>query len=165
MTVLSDRSSCRRCSIKKLFLKISHYSNKNTCIGVLFNTVWDLQTCKFIKKRFQTQVFCCEYCEIFKIYFEEHLRMAVSGVIIRNFETFQKIPFEIFEIFQKKKTLFLLFFSLLIILNYLFTSCTNSPNSFTNSPYAMILPLQQPWTHSYFLYTFWFITFLILYSF
>ena len=34
-----------------------------------------LKTCNFIKKRIQTQVFCCEYCEIFKnTYFEKHLR-------------------------------------------------------------------------------------------
>ena len=45
------RNSHQRCSIKKLFLKISQYSQKNTCSGVSF-----------------------EYCEIFKsAFFGEHL--------------------------------------------------------------------------------------------
>ena len=31
-----NRSSHRRCSIKKLFLKISQYSQENTCVGIFF---------------------------------------------------------------------------------------------------------------------------------
>ena len=52
------RSSHRKCSIKKLFLKTS---------------------CNLILKNIPTQVFFYEYCEIFKnTYFEEHLRTAAS---------------------------------------------------------------------------------------
>ena len=32
----TEKSSYRRCSIKKLFLKISQYSQENTCFGVSF---------------------------------------------------------------------------------------------------------------------------------
>ena len=56
------RSSHRKCSIKKLFLKTGQYSLENTCVGVK-----------------PTQVFSCEYCEIFRDRsFEENLRTAVS---------------------------------------------------------------------------------------
>ena len=37
-------------------LKISQYSQENTCVGV----------CNFIKKETLAQLFFCEYCEIFK---------------------------------------------------------------------------------------------------
>ena len=47
-------SSHRRCPSKKVFLKISQYSQENTCVGV-----------NFIKKT-PTQVFSYEYCKIFK---------------------------------------------------------------------------------------------------
>ena len=47
---------------KKLFLKIGQYSPENTCGRVK-----------------PTQVFSCEYCEIFRnTYFEENLRTTVS---------------------------------------------------------------------------------------
>ena len=72
---LNDGSSPRRCSKKKLFLKILQYSQENIC----------LQACNFIKKRLYhkcfpvPQVFSCEYCEVFKnTCFEEHLRTAAS---------------------------------------------------------------------------------------
>ena len=53
-----------RSPIKKLFLQISQYPQKNTCVGVL----------KLYYKEGPTQVFSCEYCEIFKnTCFQEHL--------------------------------------------------------------------------------------------
>ena len=49
------------CSIKKMFLKISHYA------------------CNFIKKETLAQVFSCEFCAISKnTFFTEQLRTAVS---------------------------------------------------------------------------------------
>ena len=42
----------KKCSIKKLFLKISQYSQENTCVGVYFNIVAGLKACNFIKNRF-----------------------------------------------------------------------------------------------------------------
>ena len=46
----------RSCS--KVFLKISQYSQKKTCVGVFSNKVAALKP--------PTQVFFCEYCKIFK---------------------------------------------------------------------------------------------------
>ena len=51
---------------KMLFLKISQYCQKNTCLGSLFKNVAGLKACIFIKKEIPTQVFSCKYCEIFK---------------------------------------------------------------------------------------------------
>ena len=48
----------------------------------LFNKVAGLNACNFIKKA-PTQVFSCEYYEIFKnTYFEEHLEMALNSTYI-----------------------------------------------------------------------------------
>ena len=46
------RSNHRRCSIKKLFLKILQYSQENNCVGVS-----GLKACNFIKKRLETRYF------------------------------------------------------------------------------------------------------------
>ena len=53
-----------RCSVKKVFLKISH-----TCVWVsFFNKVC------LLKKETLAQVFSCEFCEIFKnTFFTKHL--------------------------------------------------------------------------------------------
>ena len=48
------RSSHRRCYIKKLFLKISQYSQGNTCAGISFV---GLRACNFIKNRLQHRFF------------------------------------------------------------------------------------------------------------
>ena len=64
----------QRCSVKKVFLKISQNSQENTCARVCFLTklqAWGLhlycaQTCNFINKYTLAQVFSCEFCEIFK---------------------------------------------------------------------------------------------------
>ena len=53
-----------RCSIKKVFLKISQDSLENTRVGVSF--LIRLQACNFIKKETATQVFSCKFCKIFK---------------------------------------------------------------------------------------------------
>ena len=48
----------RSCSLKKVFLKISQYSQKKTYVGVFSNKVARLKP--------PTQVLFCEYCKIFK---------------------------------------------------------------------------------------------------
>ena len=55
------RSSSCRCFSKQLFLKISQYSQKNTCVGVSF--LIHLHACNFIKRNSDTGGFFCEYCE------------------------------------------------------------------------------------------------------
>ena len=49
------KSIIRRWSIKKLFSKISQYSQENTCVGISFliKMLWDVHSCSFIKKRLQ----------------------------------------------------------------------------------------------------------------
>ena len=42
-----SRSSHRKCSVKAIFLKISQYSQKNACVGVIF-------LIKFLKAAFST---------------------------------------------------------------------------------------------------------------
>ena len=63
------RSSHRRCSIEKVVFKNSAIRKGNNCAGVFLKKIAGLKA--------PTQVFSCEYCEIFKnIYFEKHLRTA-----------------------------------------------------------------------------------------
>ena len=58
-------------------------------------------------KKTSTQVFSCEYCEIFKsTYFEKHLRTAASETLLVNSKLFMKvlIGFEFFtKIHSKRK--------------------------------------------------------------
>ena len=76
------RSSHHRYSIKKVFLKISPNSQKNTCVRVSFLIKLQALTCNFIKKETLTQMLSCELCVIFKsTYFTEHLRVTASGRI------------------------------------------------------------------------------------
>ena len=78
------RRSHRRCSVKKVFLKISQISPENTCVGV-----------PFLVKKIPAQVFPCKICEIFKntckeaanncfcilLYLWERLSAASSAVL------------------------------------------------------------------------------------
>ena len=59
------RSSRSQIIIKIGVLKVSQYSQENTCVRVSIDNAAGLQPCNFIKET-QTQVFSCEYCEIFK---------------------------------------------------------------------------------------------------
>ena len=44
----ADKSSHRRRSLKKLFVKILQYSQENTCVRSLLNKVAVRKACKFI---------------------------------------------------------------------------------------------------------------------
>ena len=65
------RSSHRRCSIKKGFLRnFAKFTGKHLCRP---------EPCNFIKKETLAQVFSCEFCEISKnTLFTEHLRTTTS---------------------------------------------------------------------------------------
>ena len=64
---------------KKVFLEISQNSQENTCARISF--LIKLQACNFIKKETLTQVFSCEFCEIFKnTFFTEHLWTIASKI-------------------------------------------------------------------------------------
>ena len=74
---LKFRSSHRRCSVKEAVLKnFPIFTGKHLCRDLfLINKVAGLKACNVIKNETPTQVFSCEYCDIFKsIYFEEHQR-------------------------------------------------------------------------------------------
>ena len=67
-----------RCSIKKMYLKISQISQETTYESLL-NKAAGLE---LYQKETLTQLLSCEICEIFKnAYFEDHLRTAASGYI------------------------------------------------------------------------------------
>ena len=72
-----SRSSHQRCSIKKAILKNFCSIHRKTPVSEsLFDKVVGLYTCNFIKKTL-TQMFFCEYCNIFKnTYFEKQLQMT-----------------------------------------------------------------------------------------
>ena len=61
-----SEAAVRRRSSKKMLLKISQCSQKTPVFESLFNKAGALKACIFIKKEIPTQVFSCEYCEIFK---------------------------------------------------------------------------------------------------
>ena len=89
------RSSHRRCSLKKVFLKISRNSQENTCARVSFLIKLHtfglrLKACKFIKKETLAQVFSCEFCENFKnsAIFIEHLRWLLLTIACQLFWIF-----------------------------------------------------------------------------
>ena len=61
-----SEAAVRRCSSKQLFLKISQCSQKAPVSESFYNKAGALKACIFIKKEIPTQVFSCEYCEVFK---------------------------------------------------------------------------------------------------
>ena len=65
-SIFMARSSHRRISTKKDVLKISQYSQENTCVGVFFNKVSDLQACNFIKKRLQHRCFPVKFAKFLR---------------------------------------------------------------------------------------------------
>ena len=64
--ILNTEAVTWRCSVKKLFLKISPNSQENTCARVSFLLKLQTEACNFIKTETLVQVFSCEFCEIFK---------------------------------------------------------------------------------------------------
>ena len=67
----------QRCSVKKMFFKISQNSQENACARVFLLIKWQAQA--FIKKETLAQVFSCEFCEILKnTFFIEHLWTTAS---------------------------------------------------------------------------------------
>ena len=65
-------SNHRRCSLKKLFLKISQYPPETSVLTSLFKKVAGLKTCIFIKKKSQGRCFPVNIAT----YFEKYLRPA-----------------------------------------------------------------------------------------
>ena len=72
--VISCYRSQRMCSIKKLFLKISQYSQKNTCVGISFLIkVAGLMHASLLKKRLWHRRFPVNFTVFKNTFFIEHL--------------------------------------------------------------------------------------------
>ena len=56
----------RRCSVKKVLLKILQNRQENTCARFSFLIKLQAEVCNFIKKETLAQVFSCEICQIFR---------------------------------------------------------------------------------------------------
>ena len=55
------------CSVKNVFINILRNSHENTFVGVSFiMKLQEPKVCNFIKKETSSQMFSCEFCEIFK---------------------------------------------------------------------------------------------------
>ena len=83
---LNSRSSHRRHSIKKVFLKIWQNSQENTCV------------CNFIKKETLAHVLSCEFCEMFKnTFFTEHPPddCFCSNQLIKDTKVFRHVSLKI----------------------------------------------------------------------
>ena len=62
--------------------KIVIFKGKHLCRGLSFIKVAGLQASNYINKGASTQIFSCEYREIYKnTYFEEHMRTAASAFL------------------------------------------------------------------------------------
>ena len=51
----------RRCSVEKVFLEISQYSQENSCARVSFLIKLQAEACNVIKKETLAQMFSCEF--------------------------------------------------------------------------------------------------------
>ena len=72
-----------------MFLKISQYPKENTCVGVSFQEKpVDLQ---LYEKETTTQVFFCEYWEIFKNINKKFSGSSVPGQILIKFQLQKKL--------------------------------------------------------------------------
>ena len=77
--ILQLKVATRGVMWKKLFLKISQNSQKNTSARVSFLTKLQASELQLYKKETLALVFSWEFCEIFKnTFFTEHLRTAAS---------------------------------------------------------------------------------------
>ena len=96
------RSSRRRCSVKKVFVKISQNLQENTCVWVSFliksflKKTMTQEACNFIKKETLTQVFSCEFCEISKkTFFHRTSPVAVSVTFVNLWNTFLFVTYHL----------------------------------------------------------------------
>ena len=76
-------SSQRSWSVTEGLLKnFEKFTGKHLCQGLSLKKIagWDAEAWNFMKKETLTQVFSCEFCEIYKnTFFTEHLRAIASG--------------------------------------------------------------------------------------
>ena len=67
-----SKGNYQRCSIKKVFLKISQNSQENTWARVSFLTELQAEACNFIKEKTLAQVFSCEFAKFLRTPFSKN---------------------------------------------------------------------------------------------
>ena len=70
----------QRCSVKKVFLKISENSQENTCARA-----WGMKSATLSKKGTLAQIFSCEFYEIFKDIFFYETHLVAASVAVKFF--------------------------------------------------------------------------------
>ena len=86
--IIYNITSCRRCSVKKVFLKISQNSQETTCARVSFLIKLLAPGLQFIKKETLAQAFFCESWEIFKntfLYKTPPVAVSVIFIFVSRF--------------------------------------------------------------------------------
>ena len=87
----------RKCSVKKVFLKISQNPQETTYTRFSFIIKLQAQAYNFIKKETLTQVLSCEW--FYKIskntFLAEHIPVTASGVVFNNRSPFNNFVFMI----------------------------------------------------------------------
>ena len=84
---LKCKSSQQRC-IKKLLLKISQYSQKNTCIGASFSIELS-KACNFIKKRLQHECFPVNHAKYLRTRILKNVcELLLLEMLTTNFQDF-----------------------------------------------------------------------------
>ena len=74
----------RKCSVKKVFFKISQSSSENACARVPFSIKLQVEASNFTKKETLAKVFSCGFCETFKnTFFIERLRWLLLTLLIQ----------------------------------------------------------------------------------
>ena len=58
---LTREAVVRRCSVEKVFLRISQYSQEDICLESLFTKVAERKPCNFIRKRLQHRCFLTKF--------------------------------------------------------------------------------------------------------
>ena len=81
---INTETVARRCSVKKVFLKVSQNSQENTSVRVSFLIKLRPEACIFIKKESLAQVFYCEFYKNFKKTFFYRIPLVVASVDVKN---------------------------------------------------------------------------------
>ena len=79
----TDKSSHRKCSLKKLFSKILQYSQENICVGVSFFIKFQTFKAATFKKSLQHRCFSVAKF-LWDICFEKHLQTAALKLTLRS---------------------------------------------------------------------------------
>ena len=97
----------QRYSVKKVFLKISRNSLKNTSARVSFLIKLQGSACNVIKKETLAQVFSCEFCEIFKITFLYRTPPVAASVVAHVYLQWWKHHLALFSLLPQNLLTFL----------------------------------------------------------